>query len=90
MKGARSGPVKTVIENTVIANPRVLLSNISEKTAATTASGQAPKIPICVCQNSTPIEQMQIALTSPETAQQNRLQVFPRSNSNLENRETKH
>jgi hypothetical protein len=45
MKGASKGPVKTVIEKTVIARPRVLLSNISEKTAATTAKGAAPKIP---------------------------------------------
>jgi hypothetical protein len=46
MNGASKGPVKTVIEKTVIANPRVLLSNISEKTAATTAKGHAPKIPV--------------------------------------------
>lgn len=43
--GARSGPVKTIIENTVIARPRLLLSNISEKTAATTARGQEPNTP---------------------------------------------
>lgn len=30
-KGARSGPVKTVIENTVIARPRVRLSNIYDR-----------------------------------------------------------
>jgi hypothetical protein len=47
INGASKGPVKTVIEKTVIANPRVLLSNMSEKTAATTANGQAPKIPAC-------------------------------------------
>jgi hypothetical protein len=45
MKGASNGPVKTVMEKTVIANPLVLLSNMSENTAATTANGQAPKIP---------------------------------------------
>jgi hypothetical protein len=45
IKGASNGPVKTVIEKTVIANPRVLLSNMSENTAATTARGHAPKIP---------------------------------------------
>lgn len=43
--GARRGPVKTIIENTVIARPRLLLSNMSEKTAATTARGQEPKTP---------------------------------------------
>ena len=46
MKGPKSGPIKTVIEKTAIANPRCALSNISEKTAATTASGQDPKIPL--------------------------------------------
>jgi len=45
MKGAKSGPVKTVMENKVMANPRVLLSNMSENTAATTARGHAPKMP---------------------------------------------
>ncbi len=45
MKGASSGPVKTVMEKTVMAMPRVRLSNMSEKIAATTASGQAPKKP---------------------------------------------
>lgn len=45
MNGARSGPEKTVIEKTVIARPLVRLSNMSEKTAATTAKGQAPKRP---------------------------------------------
>jgi hypothetical protein len=45
MNGAKRGPVKTVMEKTVIANPRVLLSNMSEKTAATTARGHAPKMP---------------------------------------------
>jgi hypothetical protein len=35
MNGARKGPQKTVTENTVIANPRVRLSNMSEKTAPT-------------------------------------------------------
>jgi hypothetical protein len=45
INGASRGPVKTVIEKTVIANPLVRLSNMSEKTAATTANGQAPKIP---------------------------------------------
>lgn len=37
--------MKTVMENRVMAIPRVRLSNISEKTAATTARGQAPKKP---------------------------------------------
>src|SRR5277367_2206123 len=45
MNGAKKGPVKTVTENTVIAKPLVLLSNISEKTAATTARGHAAKKP---------------------------------------------
>ena len=45
MNGARRGPVKTVMEKTVMARPRVLLSNMSEKTAATTASGQEAKTP---------------------------------------------
>ena len=44
-KGASKGPVKTVIEKTVMARPRVLLSNMSEKTAATTVRGQDPKTP---------------------------------------------
>ncbi len=44
-KGASMGPVKTVMEKTVMAMPRVRLSNMSEKTAATTARGQAPKKP---------------------------------------------
>jgi len=35
MNGASRGPVKTVMEKIVIAIPRVRLSNISEKTAAT-------------------------------------------------------
>lgn len=48
MNGASNGPVKTVIENTVMAIPRVLLSNMSANTAATTARGQAPNIPIHV------------------------------------------
>lgn len=46
INGAINGAAKTVIEKTVIARPRVLLSNISEKTAATTAKGHAPKIPV--------------------------------------------
>ena len=45
MKGASRGPLNTVIEKTVIASPLVLLSNMSENTAATTARGHAPKIP---------------------------------------------
>lgn len=45
MKGASMGPVKTVMEKMAIAVPRVLLSNMSEKTAATTARGAAPKKP---------------------------------------------
>jgi len=45
IKGAKRGPEKTVIENKVRANPLVLLSNMSEKTAATTAKGPAPNIP---------------------------------------------
>ena len=45
IKGAIIGPVKTVMENKVMAISFVLLSNMSEKTAATTASGQAPKKP---------------------------------------------
>ena len=46
IKGASRGPVKTAMEKSVTAMPRVLLSNMSEKTAATTASGQAPKKPL--------------------------------------------
>lgn len=45
MKGASRGPVKTAMEKMVMAIPRVALLNMSEKTAATTASGQAPKKP---------------------------------------------
>lgn len=45
MNGASNGPEKTVIENTVMAIPRVRASNMSEKTAPTIASGAAPKIP---------------------------------------------
>lgn len=45
INGASSGPVKTAMEKMVIAIPRVALLNMSEKTAATTASGQAPKKP---------------------------------------------
>ncbi len=45
MNGARRGPVNTVMEKTVMARPRVRLSNMSENTAATTARGQAPKRP---------------------------------------------
>ena len=45
MKGASSGPVNTVMEKTVIARPRVRALNMSEKTAATTASGQEAKTP---------------------------------------------
>ena len=45
MNGARRGPVNTVMEKTVMARPRVLLSNMSEKTAATTARGQEEKAP---------------------------------------------
>jgi hypothetical protein len=43
--GASSGPMKTVAENTAMACPRSLLSNISAKTAATIARGLEPKIP---------------------------------------------
>ena len=46
MNGAINGPVKTVIEKIVIAIPRVRLSNMSEKTAATQVRGQAPKKPL--------------------------------------------
>lgn len=45
INGARRGPQKTVIPKTVIAIPRVRLSNISAKTAPTTARGQAANIP---------------------------------------------
>ena len=45
MKGARSGPENTVMEKTVMASPRVRLSNMSEKMAATTASGEDPNTP---------------------------------------------
>ena len=45
MNGARRGPVNTVIEKTVMARPRVRALNMSEKTAATTASGQEAKTP---------------------------------------------
>lgn len=38
-------PVKTVMENTVIARPLSLLLNISAKTAPTQVNGQAPKNP---------------------------------------------
>lgn len=52
-KGARRGPVNTAIEKSVMAIPRVRLSNMSEKTAATTAKGQAPKKPAKKRQMST-------------------------------------
>jgi hypothetical protein len=45
MKGARSGPMKTVAEKTAMARPRTLLSNMSAKTAATMARGLEPKRP---------------------------------------------
>lgn len=45
MNGASSGPINTVAENTATASPRLALSNISAKTAATTAKGQEPKRP---------------------------------------------
>lgn len=45
MNGATKGPLNTMREKTVIARPLLLLSNISEKTAATTVKGQAPKKP---------------------------------------------
>ena len=45
MKGANKGPEKTVMEKSVTAKPRVRFPNMSEKTAATTASGQEPKTP---------------------------------------------
>src|SRR4051812_19424093 len=45
MKGAIRGPKKTVLEKQAIAIPRVRLLKISEKTAATTANGELPKIP---------------------------------------------
>jgi hypothetical protein len=45
MKGASSGPMKTVAEKTATASPRSLLSNMSAKTAATMASGEEPKMP---------------------------------------------
>lgn len=46
MNGAINGPVKTVIEKIVMAIPRVRLSNMSEKTAATQVRGHAPKNPL--------------------------------------------
>lgn len=46
MKGANNGPVKTVMEKTVIARPRERLSKISENTAATIAKGAEPKAPV--------------------------------------------
>lgn len=45
MKGASRGPVKTAMLKMVMAMPRVALLNMSEKTAATTARGHAPKKP---------------------------------------------
>ena len=45
IKGARRGPRNTVLAKIAIAMPRVWLSNISAKTAATTVSGQLPKTP---------------------------------------------
>ena len=44
-KGANSGPMKTVVENTAMANPRVSLLNMSAKAAATTAKGHEPNRP---------------------------------------------
>jgi len=43
--GARRGPMKTVAEKHAIASPRVSLSHISAKMAATTANGADPKNP---------------------------------------------
>lgn len=45
INGARKGPQNTVREKAVIARPLLLLSYMSEKTAATTVKGQAPKKP---------------------------------------------
>ena len=45
LSGRIEKQVLTIILNTVIAKPLVLLSNISENTAATTVSGAAPKKP---------------------------------------------
>lgn len=44
-KGASRGPVKTAMEKIVMAAPLVALLYMSEKTAATTARGHAPKKP---------------------------------------------
>jgi hypothetical protein len=88
INGASKGPVKTVIEKTVIANPRVLLSNMSEKTAATTASGQAPKIP--AYKSALKSENGCETPTSPKAAQKNSLEILGRCNRNLKDRKSKH
>lgn len=46
INGARSGPEKTVMVKGVMARPLRRLSNMSENTAATTETGQAPKKPL--------------------------------------------
>jgi hypothetical protein len=88
INGASKGPVKTVIEKTVMANPRVLLSNMSEKTAATTANGQAPKIP--ACKSALKSENGWGTPTSPKAAQQDSLEILGGCNRDLKDRKSKH
>jgi hypothetical protein len=88
INGASRGPVKTVMEKTVIAKPRVRLSNMSEKTAATTANGQAPKIP--ACKSAIKSENGCGTPTSPKAAQQNSLEILGGCNCDLEDRKSKH
>lgn len=83
IKGANKGPVKTVMEKTVMARPRVLLSNISEKMAATTANGQEPKTPAKKRVNMTVCRSLAVAVAIEKTEKPNmattRGSLLPRS-----------
>jgi hypothetical protein len=71
MKGARKGPVKTSTLNTVIAMPRVLFPNMSENTAATHVSGQAPKKPAKNLQSNTVCKSFAVAQAMQKTEKPN-------------------
>ena len=71
IKGARSGPVKTAMEKIVIAMPRVALLNMSEKTAATTARGHAPKNPAKKRQIKTVCKSLPVAQAMEKTENPN-------------------
>lgn len=86
MKGASKGPVKTVMEKTVMARPRVLLSNMSENTAATTAKGQEPKTPAKKRVSITVWRSLAVAVATEKTEKPNmapiRGNLRPRSSDN--------